>query len=490
MYAMYNTLVELDDSLRIVPALAERWETNDFKTWRFVLRSDVKFQKDKSFKTTDETRTVTTRDVEYSLNRALAPGGVGAFVLTDVVEGAKAVNDGKATSASGIKVIDDLTLEIALTKPYSKLLERLATPFLFIVPREAVEAYGEGFGRHPVGTGAFQLDSIVAGQAVRLKRNPLFWRTDGGAKLPYLQGINFRVFRDPQAAMNEFRAGNLDALEIPAALAGSVLKEDRLLPDYQKYRVMEAVALDVHYYAFRMDRPPFRSNPALRRTLNLAVDKQKIANVLLNGLARPSIGVLPPGVYPDIKRQEVYPYDPDQARKALVEAGYPGGKGLPELVLAIDDKATTGIVAQYVQSSLKEIGVTARLRKSDFNTLLAEVGQGKIDFFYLFWEGTDPNAEIFMVQFKSDLLPEKGGYNFGRYSNVKADALYEAAVAELDEGRARANWLEMQDTVVRDVPWLFLYHTTRMRLLQPTISGYEHNPVQIRRYVLTKKATP
>ena len=490
MYAIYNTLVELDDSMKIAPALAERWESKDFKTWRFVLRSDVKFQKDKNFKTSDETRTVTARDIEYSLNRALQPGGVGAFVLTDIVEGAKAVNDGKATSASGIKAVDDRTLEIALTKPYSKLLERLATPFLFIVPREAVEAYGDGFGRHPVGTGAFQLDSISPGQAVRLKRNALFWRSEGGARLPYLEGINFRVFRDPQAAVNEFRAGNLDTIEVPPTLAGTVLKDGRLLPDYQKFRLMETVALDSHYYAFRMDRPPFRNNAALRRALNLAVDKQRIANTLLNGLARPSIGVLPPGVYPDVKRQAVYSYDPEQARKALAEAGHPGGKGLPELVLAIDDKATTAIVAQYVQSSLKEIGVNVRLRKSDFNTLLAEVGQGKADFFYMFWEGTDPNAEIFMVQFKSDLLPEKGGYNFGRYSNPKADALYAAAVAELDGARAQAKWLEMQDTVVGDVPWVFLYHTTRMRLLQPTISGYEHNPVQIRRYVMTKKAAP
>jgi peptide/nickel transport system substrate-binding protein len=130
------------------------------------------------------------------------------------------------------------------------------------------------------------------------------------------------------------------------------------------------------------------------------------------------------------------------------------------------------------------------LRKSDFNTLLADVGRGDLDFFYMYWEGTDPNAEIFMVQFRSTLLPESGGYNFGRYSNPMADSLFAAAVGELDNDRSRLIWLRMHELVVQDTPWMFLYHTRRLRLLQPGIEGYDNNSLQIRRYTRTRQKSP
>jgi peptide/nickel transport system substrate-binding protein len=159
------------------------------------------------------------------------------------------------------------------------------------------------------------------------------------------------------------------------------------------------------------------------------------------------------------------------------------------LTLGIDDKATTEVVAQYVQSTLKDIGVRLNLKKMDFNTLLGEIGQGNLDFYYLYWEGTDPNAEIFMIQFKSDLLPEKGGYNFGHYSNIQADSLFDQAVKELDVNKSKQLWIKLNSLIVDDAPWIFLYHTKRVRLLQPNITGYENNPMQIRRYTLARKAT-
>jgi oligopeptide transport system substrate-binding protein len=489
MYTMYNTLVELDDSMKIIPALASSWETDDFQTWRFFLRKDVYFHEDPCFKNDKKTRLLNASDIEYSLNRAIQPGGVGGFVLTDIVKGASEVNEGKAKTASGIKVLDEHTIEITLLKPYQKFLERLATPFLFIVAREAVQQYGEEFGRHAVGTGPYSLAKIDPGKAVYLKRNNLYWKKDAKEdKLPYLDGLKFRIFHDPQVALSEFKNGNLDAIDVPAVLASTIIKNDRLTSQYEKYQMLETTAIDVHYYAFRMDKEPFKNNLALREALNYAVDKEKITNILMNGLAEPATGVLPPGVYPDFPRSRVYEYDPDLARKKLVEAGYPEGKNLPGLTLGIDDKATTEVVAQYVQSALKDIGVRLKLKKMHFNTLLGEIGQGNLDFYYLYWEGTDPNAEIFMVQFKSDLLPEKGGYNFGHYSNTEADSLFDQAVGELDTNKSKQLWVKLNSLIVKDAPWIFLYHTKRVRLLQPNITGYENNPLQIRRYTLTKKA--
>ena len=488
MYAMYNTLVELDDSMKVIPALASSWKTDDFQTWLFTLRKGVYFHEDPCFKNDKKTRLLNAGDIEYSLNRAIQPGGVGGFILTDIVKGASEVNEGKAKNASGIKVLDEHTVEITLLKPYQKFLERLATPFLFIVAGEAVQQYGEEFGRHPVGTGPYSLAKIEPGEAVYLKRNNLYWKKDGqDEKLPYLDGLKFRIFHDPQVALSEFKNGNLDAIDVPAVLASTIIKDGKLTSQYEKYQMIETTAIDVHYYAFRMDKEPFKDNLALREALNYAVDKEKITGILMNALAEPATGVLPPGVYPDFPRSRVYEHNPDLARKKLAEAGYPEGKNLPELTLGIDDKATTEVVAQFVQSALKEIGVRLKLKKMDFNTLLGEIGQGNLDFYYLYWEGTDPNAEIFMIQFKSDLLPEKGGYNFGHYSNAEADSLFDQAVGELDANKSKQLWVKLNSLIVKDAPWIFLYHTKRVRLLQPNITGYENNPLQIRRYTVAKK---
>ena len=490
MYCIYNTMVEMDDSLKIQPALAYKWETNDFKTWKFYIRNDIYFHPSPCFKNPEKTRKLTAYDIEYSLNRALQPGGVGAFMLTDIVLGALDVNSGKTQKASGITALDSFTIQIKLVKPYLKLPERLATPFFFIVPKEAVEFYGDKFAQNPVGTGAFMLEKIDPGNAVFLKKNPLFWKkSPDGKQLPHLDGVVFKILRNPQLALNEFLNGKLDAVELQPALASIVLNHRGELKDEyrKKFKLVENVALDAHYFSFRMDQPPFKNNKYLRQALNYAINKEIICEKLLNNLATPSIGILPPGVLSDIKRNPVYPYDKQKAIALLEKAGYPGGKNLPELELYIDNKPTTETVAQFVQSSLKEIGVSVKLRKMEFGSLLGEVIQGNPKFYYMFWEGTDPNPEIFMVQFKSNLLPELGGYNFSRFSNKEADRLFDLAVSQLDEHRSAQTWLELDSLITEEAPCIFLYHTIRIRLLQKNISNYDNNPMQIRRYYTTSK---
>lgn len=488
MYEVYDTLVELNNNMQLVPALASHWETKDFKTWRFTIRAGVQFQENPCFKNPEHTRTVVAQDVAYSLNRALEPGGVGAFSLSDIVLGAKDVNDGKTNSATGIRVIDNHTLEIELIKPYRNFLYRLATPFLFILPKEAVEYYGQKFGRNPVGTGPFMLKEIIPGKLIRLVRNPHYWaHAADGARLPYLNGVDYRILASPEVAWSQFKLGALDSFELPAILAQSIAPGGKLLPEYSRFKLLETDALDVHYFGFRMDKPPFKGNLDLREALNYAVDKDSICEHLLNGLAEPAVGVLPPSVYPEFKRSPVFPFNLELAKAKLAAAGYPNGEGLPELTLAIDNNPTVEAVAQFVQASLKKIGVRVKLRVTDFSTLLTDVSNGTVDFYYMYWEGTDPNAEIFMVQFVSDQLPEKGGYNFGRYNDPQADELYNKAVSELNPKAAIKTWLEMNKIVCADAPWLFLYHSKRIMLTQPDIENFDQNPMQIRRFIDTKK---
>jgi ABC-type transport system substrate-binding protein len=487
MYNMYSTLTELDDSLQVQPALAKRWETDDYKTWRFHLREDVRFQPDSCFQS-DSARDFDAHDAVYTLNRALRPGGVGSFMLTDIVEGAAAVNQDSTRQASGIEALNDSTLQITLKEPYLKLPVRLAAPFFFIVSQEVVSCYGENYGQHPVGTGPFMLDNLDPGRVVTLKRYPGYWRKNNdGESLPYLERVQYRILGDPQIALSEFTSGNLDAVNVPATLASTVLEDGELNSEYDQYKKVESVALDVHYYIFKMDEPPFQNNRKVRKAINYAVDKEQITDVLLNGLGKPTVGVLPPGVYPDSQRAKVYPHDMERARQLLAEAGYPDGEGLPTLTLSIDNQATTSSVAQFVQSSLADLGIEVEINQMDFNTLLGQASQGQLPFFYMFWEGTDPNPEIFMAQFKSDEDPEEGGYNFGNYNNPRVDSRFEKAVSTLDPQQAASTWLKLDRLLVEDAPWLFLYHSRPVRLLQSDIENYPSNPMQIRRFRNTRQ---
>jgi len=486
MYTIYNTLVEIDDSLKIQPALAYKWITNDFKEWKFFIRNDAFFKPDPCFGES-KTKKLTAYDIEFSLNRSLKPGGTGAFMLTDIVEGAEEVNTGKADKASGITAIDSFTLVIRLKKPYAKLLERLAMPFFFIVSKDAVEFYKDKYPLNPVGTGAFMIEKIDPGNAIYLKKNPYFWKKDeDNNKLPYIDKITFRILKNPQLALNEFIAGKLSAVEIQPIQANLIFDEKGgLKNEFKKFKIAENIALDVHFFAFKMDEPPFKNNKPLRQAINYAVDKNAIANNILNKFATPAVGVLPPSVFPEYKRKLPYEYNPDLAKKILKDAKIDPQK-IPPITLYIDNKPTTEAVAQFVVSNLNNIGLKINIKKMDFSTLLGEVVQGNPKFYYMYWEGTDPNPEIFMIQFKSDLLPEKGGYNFGRYNNPTADKLYDQAVSTLDPEISKKIWLKLDSLLVNDAPWLFLYHTKRIRLLQPNIINYDNNPMQIRRYYYTK----
>ena len=486
MYTIYNTLVEIDDSLKIQPALAYKWTTNDFKEWKFFIRNDVFFKPDQCFGE-NKTKKLTAYDIAYSLNRALKPGGTGAFMLTDIVEGAEEVNLGKKDNASGIIPIDSFTIIIRLKKPYAKLPERLAMPFFFIVSKDAVEFYKDKYHLNPVGTGAFMIEKIDPGNTITVKRNPYFWKKDeNNVQLPYLDRITFRIFKNPQLALNEFISGKLSALEIQPIQSHLIFNEQGQLKDeFKKFKIAENIALDVHFFAFKMDEPPFKNNKNLRQAINYAVDKKSIVNNILNNFATPAVGVLPPSIFKETKRNQVYEYNPELAKRKLSEANI-NPKEIPPITLYIDNKPTTEAVAQFVQSNLNNINIKINIKKMDFSTLLGEVIQGNPKFYYMYWEGTDPNPEIFFVQFKSDLLPDKGGYNFGRYNNPAADKLYELATSTLNPKTSEKLWLKLDSLIINDAPWLFLYHTKRIRLLQPNIINYDNNPMQIRRYYKTK----
>jgi ABC-type transport system substrate-binding protein len=481
LYNIYDTLIEFDDQLHPVPALAESWNSPDGRNWTFKIRRGVYFHDSPAFPG-GKGRELVAGDVVFSFLRVLdAKGGsAGSWILSDVVEDGDKYAAGSIQSLDAIRAVDDRTVQIRLKRPYPNFIYRLYAPFLCIVPREAVESFGSEYGSKPVGTGPFYLASVSPSVEVRLARNERYWKKDSkGNRLPYLKELVFRVIKDPAVAFLEFERGNLDVVDLPISLAKKVFdRNGQPVPAYSSYAFKSITALDTQFYAFNLDKAPFKGNRALRQALNLAVDKERIARFILNDQAVPGKGVLPPPLIG--ATQTGYPYDPNAAKAKLAEAGYANGRGLPEIALLIDADEVREAVAQAVQSQLAEIGVRMRIDKTQFATLLEQAGKGDRNFFRMWWEIPYPDPGAFFFQFLSNLWPPTG-YNFGRYKNPEVDKLYEQAIRATDPGEQKQLWQKMDDMITADAPWIFLYHSKRTRMLQPRVADYPLTPIQIRK---------
>lgn len=216
VHQLYNTLVEVDSSLNIIPSLATHWNiSDDRRIFTFYLRNDVFFHDDESF-TGGKGRKMTAYDVEYSFKRMIdkETASPGSWIFNDKVD-----------SLNGFRAIDDSTFQLKLIKPYNPILGILSMQYCSIVPKEAVVKYGNDFRRHPVGTGPFQFVAWEEGQALILKKNPVYFEVDEeGRRLPYLEGVKVS-FNDSKATeFLLFRQGKLDFInDIDASFKDEVL---------------------------------------------------------------------------------------------------------------------------------------------------------------------------------------------------------------------------------------------------------------------------
>ena len=185
----------------LVPDLAESYEISDDGTvFTFKLRPGVKFHNG---------RELTAEDVKYSIERVVNPEtqspGAGFFAS---IAGFDEMSAGDATSLSGITVVDPLTVRFELSRPDATFLHVMAINFAHVVPKEAVEEFGEDFGKNPVGSGAYRMTEWTLGQRVVFEKNADYWREG----VPNLDKITFEVGQEPTVAMLRLQRGEVDVL--------------------------------------------------------------------------------------------------------------------------------------------------------------------------------------------------------------------------------------------------------------------------------------
>ena len=477
VHQLYNTLVEVDSQLNIVPSVAKRWEVSPDRTiYTFYLRNDVFFHDDPCFPG-GKGRQVTASDVVYSLKRITDEkvASPGAWIF-----------DGKVDTLDGIKALDDTTLQIKLLRPYNPILGILSMQYCSIVPREAVEKYGSDFRRHAVGSGPFQFVAWEEGQSLIMKKHPRYFeRDENGRQLPYLDGIKVSFYDSKATEFLLFRQNKLSFInDIDASFKDEVLtKRGVLSKEWEgKVKLHTHPYLNIEYLGLLVDtaNPVLKHSPTrlkkVRQAINYGFDRRKLVLYLRNSLGIPAESGFVPAGLPSFDSTKVkgYHYDPALARQLLKEAGFGTRGSLPQIkLLTIPIYAD---IASYIAKQLEEIGFNVQVEAIQKSLLLEMTSSSRALFFRGSWIADYPDAENYLSVFYSK---NPAPPNYTRYNNPAFDAVFEKALAETNDSLRYKLYQQADQIMIQDAPVVPLWYDMAIHLVQPNVQGFHPNALNL-----------
>ena len=477
VHQLFNTLVEIDDSLHIVPALAKSWDIADNRaTFIFHLRTDVFFHDDAAFPG-GKGRRMTAMDVEYSFSRLLDKqlASPGAWIFNRKVD-----------TIQPFKAIDDSTFQLKLLRPYNPILGIVSMQYCSIVAKEAVEKYGVDFRRHPVGTGPFQFVAWEEGQALVLKKNLHYYEKDAaGNRLPYVNGIKVSFYDSKATEFLLFRQKQLDFInDIEASFKDEVLTkkgtlriewEGKIVLDVNPYLNIEYLGIMVDSTNDLVKNSPLRIKK-IRQAINYGFDRRKMVLYLRNSLGTPAeSGFVPMGL-PSFDSSSVkgYHYYPAKTKQLLKEAGYPDGKGLPKIKLLTI--AIYADMANFIVKQLEESGIPVQVEVVQKSLLLTMTSSSTAAFFRGSWIADYPDAENYLSVFYSK---NPAPPNYTRYKSAVFDALFEKAITENNDSLRYKLYQQADQVMIDDAPVVPLWYDKAVRLVQPGVKGFKGNALNL-----------
>ena len=475
---LFNGLVQMNDSLQVVPSIARAWNiSKDGLTYTFFLNSTVFFQDNTCF-VEGKGRKVSANDFVYSFNRLLDPAVSSAISLLSTVD----INNHK-----GFEAKDDSTFVVHLKKPFTPFLRILTMKYFSALPKEAITKYGEDFRRNPVGTGPFKLKIWEEGSKMVLVKNENYFEYEDKNRLPYLDAISVSFIKDKETSFLGFLKGNVDMVSgIDAINSDEVMTADGVLKDdyKNKFKMQTQPFLKTDYLGFLIDenldivkKSPLKIK-AFRQAINYGFDRKKMVKYLRKNLGvAATSGFIPLGLPSfDSSKVKGYDYDPDKVRKLLITAGFPDGKGLPEIFLTTSELYLEA--AEYIQSQLAEFGIKIKIDVQKASVLTEAIANGQIYFFRKSWIADYPDEENFLSLFYGKNWSPKG-FNYTHFYNSKFDELFEKSQTELNDVTRTNNYQQMDQLLMDDAPIVPLYYDQVVRLVQNNISGLTSNPMNM-----------
>ncbi|RYE54989.1 MAG: ABC transporter substrate-binding protein, partial [Sphingobacteriales bacterium] len=433
-HMIYNTLVETNSQLSLVPSLATRWDVSeDGLYYTFHLRNDVYFHDNELFPQ-GQGRKMTAHDVAFSFNRLIDPAvaSSGAWIF-----------NGKVRETDPFVAEDDSTISIHLKVPFRPLPEILSMPYCSIVPKEVVAYWGKDFSQHPCGTGPFVFNYWDEGNVLVLKKNRKYWERDlRGERLPYLDAVQISFVDSKATEFFLFLQGKIDFVNsIDGSFKDLVLtKTGELKNEYSnRINLQKNVYLNTEYIGFLIDTTndllkasPLR-NPLVRKAINFAIDKTKIVRYFKNGIGIPAEqGFIPKGMLGfDSTSSFGYSYNPAKSLELLKQAGHPKGKGLGVITVLTPDNWAD--IVNFIAAQVQDVGIKMKVEIIQPNILRQQMSKSEAHAFRAQWIADYPDAETFLAFFNSRFPAPP---NYTRFSNPYFDKLYDLSMNAPDSIRA------------------------------------------------------
>jgi oligopeptide transport system substrate-binding protein len=455
---VHRSLLIFNTNLTPVPDLARSWTiSRDGLVYQVELNQNVLFHNG---------RELTAEDVVYTYERILKPGsnpGIAGQFLS-VIAGASDYHDGRAPHITGLAVLSRYSLEIRLSRPEAAFLGTLAMTQTAIVPREVVERLGdEEFGRMPVGCGPFRLVANEPGRIV-LAANENYYRTRA-----WLDSLLFVT--PANHTTNEGTTGLLKGLFDLAEVPGFRRDEVDRNPEV---RLVSRRELTLSFVGMNVGIPPF-DNPHVRKAMALSVDRNAVIRMNPSGQVL-ATGILPPGVACYSPEVRIFPFDREEAKRELVAAGYPGGRGMPEIRYYTPRLSSRSRMADSVMvTAWQSLGIPIRRIPTDWVTLQRRLDSYELPLFSLSWIADIPDPDSFI----GSLFAADSPSNYFRYMNPEVDSLMHEARITADLTKRQNIYGRIERIILNDAPMVPLYTSTSAYGIWKNVHGLELTPLGI-----------
>lgn len=452
---IFDTLVNFgEQDTDVNPGLATDWTAaEDGLTYTFQLEEGVKFHDGTDFN---------AEAVVKNFER-WAGGDADKFPYYGSMFGGFSGDEGHVIES--VTATGDYEVEFKLKRPQAPFLKNLAMSSFGIASPTAFEAAGDKFGDDPVGTGPFKFVEWKRNDSITLEKNEDYW-VEGE---PKLDQVIFRSIPDNSARLNALLSGEIDLAD------GITPSDGKTIEGNADLQLFERPSMNVGYLGLTNTREPF-DDPKVRQAMNHAIDKQAIVDAFFEGRGEIAKNPMPPvinGYNDDI---EAYDYNPEKAKELLAEAGLPDGFDMELYAMPVPRPYMPDgqKVAEAIQKNLADIGVNAKIVSFEWATYLEKAANGEADAFLLGWTGDNGDADNFLyVLLDQDNI---GSNNYAYYKNQELHDLLIKAQSEVDESVRNDLYMQAQEIIHEDAPWVPLAHSTPLLAGGKNVVNFKAHP--------------
>ena len=457
----FEGLVTYDEKGEVVPGNAESWESNDDLTqFTFHLMDGLKWS---------DGSDLTAEDYVYSALRVLTPSTTAEYLnmISDYVVNGKEYYDGTVSAEEvGVKALDDKTIQYTLKAPCPYFVDLVSMQVYFPVQKATIEANGDKWTASAeayVSNGPFKVTQINMGESYVLEKNDNYWDAENVT----LEKLTYRYILDLSTALTAFENNEVDGVRMVSSGDIARLKAE-------KAGLNTAPIYGTVYYNFNCEKEPY-NNPLVRKALNLAIDRDAIINNVAQLDAVPAFSFYAPGYVVDGKDLTDGRSDfglsstanPEEAKKALAEAGYPDGEGFPTIQLSFYSDDNVKKIAEAVKEMWEQnLGIKVEVSSADWAVFYSDVQAGNYEVAAMGWGADYINPMSFLPLMYTDDIT-----NNANYSNPEYDAIVDQIKVEKDPEKFGELVKQADEIVSSEYGVLPLYYKAENYLLKDNIKG-------------------